>query len=86
MLTSNVLRKLQTSWFDHTLINFDSGPLDYRLAETWETMPATQQWWYAFTKVVGPSPTLAPGVLGLSATLLLLASLLDSRPSENYSG
>ena len=71
---------------DHTLVNFDSGPLDYRFAETWETMPATQQWWYAFTKAVGPSPTLAPGVLGLSSTLLLLGSLLDSRPREDHSG
>jgi len=71
---------------DHTLVNFDSGPLDYRFAETWETMPATQKWWYAFTKAVGPSPTLAPGVLGLSSTLLLLGSLLDSRPREDHSG
>lgn len=65
---------------DHTLVNFESGPLDFRFAETWETLPATQRWWYAFTKAVGPSPTLAPGVLGLAATLLFLASLLDSQP------
>jgi hypothetical protein len=67
---------------DHTLVNYDSGPLDYRFAETWETIPAAQRWWYAFTKTVGPSPTLAPGVLGMAGTLLLLASLLDSRPRE----
>jgi hypothetical protein len=67
---------------DHTLVNYDSGPLDYRFSETWETIPAAQRWWYAFTKTVGPSPTLAPGVLGMAATLLLLASLLDTRRRE----
>jgi hypothetical protein len=65
---------------DHILANYDSGPLDYRFADTWATMPSAQRWWYAFTKTVGPSPTLAPGVLGLAATLLLLASLIDTRP------
>ena len=64
---------------DHTLVNYDSGPLDYRFADTWESEPSAQRWWYAFTKTVGPAPSLAPGVLGLAAMLLLLASLLDTR-------
>ncbi|RDH79778.1 hypothetical protein DVS77_04220 [Mycolicibacterium moriokaense] len=64
---------------DHTIANYESGPLDQRFAESWESLSATQQWWYAFTKHVGPSPTLAPGALSLGAALLLLATLIDPR-------
>ena len=60
---------------DHVLVNFESGALDQRYAESWDTLPALQQWWLAVTKTVGPAPTLAPGVLGQSALLLLLASV-----------
>ena len=60
---------------DHVLVNYESGALDQRYAESWDTMPALQQWWLAVTKTVGPAPTLAPGVLGQSALLLLLASV-----------
>lgn len=64
---------------DHTLVNYNSGALDQRFADTWESLPPVRQWWYAITKTVGPSPTLAPGVLGQSAVLLFLASLIDTR-------
>ena len=64
---------------DHVLVNYESGALDQRYAESWDTMPALQQWWLAVTKTVGPAPTLAPGVLGQSALLLLLASVGRAR-------
>jgi hypothetical protein len=67
---------------DHIAVNHDSGPLDQRYAETWESMPATQQWWYAATKTVGPAPTLAPGVLAQTSLLLLLAGLIKLPPHE----
>jgi hypothetical protein len=60
---------------DHMLVNFDSGALDQRYADTWDALPLVERWWYAATKTVGPTPTLAPGVLGQSALLLLLATL-----------
>ncbi|MEE6169620.1 MULTISPECIES: hypothetical protein [unclassified Mycolicibacterium] len=67
---------------DHIAVNHDSGPLDQRYADTWESMPATQQWWYAATKTVGPAPTLAPGVLAQTSLLLLLAGLIKLPPRE----
>jgi hypothetical protein len=62
---------------DHILVNYNAGALDQRYATTWDTLPRAQRWWYAGTKTVGPAPTLAPGVLGQSALLLLLATLTD---------
>ena len=67
---------------DHVLVNFESGALDQRYSESWETLPAVQQWWVAVTKTVGPAPTLAPGVLGQSALLLVLASAGSTRRRE----
>ena len=67
---------------DHVLVNYDSGALDQRYAESWDTLPAPQQWWLAVTKTVGPAPTLAPGVLGQSALLLILASIASTRRRE----
>jgi hypothetical protein len=64
---------------EHTLVNYESGALDQRFADTWETLPSTQRWGYAITKTVGPSPTLAPGILAQSAVLLFLASLINPR-------
>jgi hypothetical protein len=63
---------------DHTVVNYNSGPLDQRFADTWDSLSATQRWWYAFTKTVGPAPTLAPGILGETAVLLLLANLMPT--------
>jgi hypothetical protein len=65
---------------DHVLVNYSSGALDQRYADTWDTLPAVEQWWYAATKTVGPAPTLAPGVLGQTALLLLLAGLRRVTP------
>ena len=63
---------------DHTVANYNSGPLDQRFADTWESLSPAKQWWYAITKTVGPAPTLAPGILGETAVLLLLASLMPT--------
>lgn len=61
---------------DHTAVNHNAGALDQRYADTWDSLPAAEQWWYAFTKTVGPAPTLAPGILAQTALLLVLASVL----------
>ena len=67
---------------DHVLVNYESGALDERYSQSWDTLPALQQWWLAVTKTVGPAPTLAPGVLGQSALLLILASTGSTRRRE----
>jgi hypothetical protein len=64
----------------HVVVNYDAGGLDQRYADAWESLPILQRWWYAATKTVGPAPTLAPGVLGQTAVLLLLATL--TRPEQ----
>ena len=69
---------------DHTLVNYGAGPLDQRFADTWGSESSVLRWWYAFTKTVGPAPTLAPGVLGLAAVLLVFASLVDTRPRRTH--
>ena len=70
---------------DHTVVNYNSGPLDYRFADSWDTLLPTQRWWYAFTRTVGPAPTLAPAILGQTALLLALASLIERRPADRTS-
>lgn len=74
---------------DHIAVNYNSGPLDYRFADRWDSLSAAEQWWYALTKQVGPSPPLAPGILAQTALLLVLASFLrrpriesESTPAE----
>ena len=67
---------------DHITVNYNSGPLDQRFADTWESLSATQRWWYAATKEVGPSPPLAPGMLAQTALLLLLATLMRKKSAE----
>jgi hypothetical protein len=67
---------------DHVLVNYESGALDQRYSESWDTLPVGEQWWLAVTKTVGPAPTLAPGVLGQSALLLVLASIGWTRRRE----
>jgi hypothetical protein len=66
---------------DHILVNFNAGELDQRYTDIWDSLPLLQQGWYAVTKTVGPAPTLAPGVLGQSALLLLLATLCQPHPT-----
>jgi hypothetical protein len=60
---------------DHVLVNYGSGPLDERFADSWDALPLLTRVWYAASKEVGPAPTLAPGVLGQTALLLLLATV-----------
>jgi hypothetical protein len=60
---------------EHALVNYDSGPLDQRFADTWDTLSPWLQWWYAITRTVGPAPTLAPGMLGQAAITLMLATV-----------
>lgn len=70
---------------EHVLANFDAGALDQRFADTWDSLPLLEQIWYAITKTVGPAPTLAPGVLGQNALLLLLATLCQPERSGTRS-
>lgn len=75
--------------FEHIAVNHNSGPLSRHYADTWDSLSASQQWWYAASKTVGPAPPLAPGMLGQTALLLLLAGALKSsagRRSERESG
>jgi hypothetical protein len=69
---------LVTSLFgvlEHALVNYESGPLDQRFADTWEMLSPWLRWWYAITRTVGPAPTLAPGMLGQAAATLMLATI-----------
>jgi hypothetical protein len=75
LLAAVVLAASLYGVLDHTLANYDAGELDGRYSAVWEELPAAQQWWYAVTKTVGPAPTLAPGVLGQAALLVLLAGV-----------
>lgn len=61
--------------FEHALANYHAAPLDFRYTARWPTMSATSKWWAAATEAVGPSPTLAPGVLAQSALCLLFATV-----------
>lgn len=69
---------------DHVLVNFHAGELDQRFADTWDSLPLLLRMWYAVTKTVGPAPTLAPGVLGQAALLLLLATLCNVPPRRRH--
>ena len=68
----------------HIVVNYEAGALDQRYADAWNGLPMPQRWWYAATKTVGPAPTLAPGVLGQTAALLLLATLIGPRNSTRH--
>jgi hypothetical protein len=63
----------------HIVVNYDSATLDQRFADSWDSLPLLQRWWYAASKTVGPAPTLAPGMIGQSALVLLLATLARPR-------
>ncbi|MGE0570023.1 MAG: hypothetical protein AB7H85_11050 [Dehalococcoidia bacterium] len=62
--------------YEHILENHTAGPLDFRYAARWDSMPTVEQWWQAATKGVGPAPVLAAGVLTQSACLIALATLV----------
>jgi hypothetical protein len=70
---------------EHVEANFNAGPLDRVYGPKWDSMSTMSQWWKAFTHTVGPSPTLAPGVLIQAALCVALATLhhpaLARRPS-----
>jgi hypothetical protein len=68
---------------EHALVNYESGPLDQRFADTWTALSLWSQWWYAITRTVGPAPTLAPGMLGQAAATLMLATIGQRAASTN---
>jgi hypothetical protein len=61
------------------VVNYEAGSLDPRYAEVWNSLPMVQRCWSAATMTVGPAPTLAAGLLGQAALLLLLATLASPR-------
>jgi hypothetical protein len=61
--------------FEHVLANYHAAPLDFRYTSKWPTMSASSRWWAAASESVGPSPTLAPGVLAQAALCVLFATL-----------
>jgi hypothetical protein len=67
---------------EHALTNYGAGALDQRFADIWDSLPLVERAWYAITKTVGPAPTLAPGVLGQTALLLVLATFCGPRSSR----
>lgn len=60
--------------YEHIEENHKAGALDFRYANTWESMSSASQWWKAATKTVGPAPVLAPGVLVEAALCVVAAS------------
>lgn len=68
--------------YEHIHENHTAGPLDFRYAERWDTMSASEQWWKAATKSVGPAPVLAAGVLAQSALLIALAAFGGGEAAE----
>jgi hypothetical protein len=60
---------------EHVKANYDAGPLDRRYSARWETMSEPSRWWTAASGGVGPSPALAPGILGQAAVCLALATM-----------
>jgi hypothetical protein len=59
---------------EHVYANHDSGSLDQRYGQTWDTLPEPTQWWLAISKTVGPAPPFAPGALAEAGLAVLLAS------------
>jgi hypothetical protein len=62
--------------YEHVAANYNTAPLDFRYADRWEAMTAVQRLWAAGSQAVGPSPTLAPGLLGYLALATGLATLV----------
>lgn len=61
--------------YEHTVANYDAGPLDFRYATKWATMSSGSRWWAAFIESVGPSPALAPLVLAWLSLCVVFATL-----------
>jgi hypothetical protein len=68
--------------YEHVHANYEAAPLDFRYTNRWATMSTGSKWWAAASQSVGPSPTLAPGVLAQSAFCLLFATLGHPALSE----
>jgi hypothetical protein len=67
----------------HVLTNLAAGPLDAGLRDTWAGLPLLERVWLAASKRVGTAPTLAPGVLGQTALVLLLATVTGPRTGRH---
>jgi len=61
--------------WEHIESNRDAGELDQVYSATWESLPASQQWWLAVSKTVGPSPPFAPAALAQAGFCTLLATV-----------
>ena len=61
--------------WEHIESNHDAGSLDGNYQDTWDTLPASTQWWLAISKTVGPSPPLAPAALAQAGLCVLLATV-----------
>ena len=61
--------------YQHVEGNYESGPLDYRYTESWDSMSEGARWWAALSKTVGPAPPIAPGVLAQASLALLLSTI-----------
>ena len=61
--------------YEHVLANYHAAPLDFRYTSRWPAMSTASRWWAAASESVGPSPTLAPGVMAQAAVCLLFATL-----------
>jgi hypothetical protein len=66
----------------HVVVNYDAGALDASYGPRWDALPMAARLWYAVSKSVGPAPPLAPGVLGQTSLLVLLASFVRPTPSR----
>jgi hypothetical protein len=69
-----VVSALYGVW-EHIESNHDAGELDRVYSDTWESLPASERWWLAMSKTVGPAPPLAPGALAQAGVCVLLATL-----------
>ena len=81
VLAAAVILSAVVGIWEHVESNHDAGELDREYSEVWESLPASQRWWLALSKTVGPSPPLAPGALAQAGVCVLLATL--RHPSLN---
>jgi hypothetical protein len=75
ILAAVVLVSAVLGIWEHVEANYDVAPLDYRYADSWDSMIEPARWWLAISKTVGPSPPLAPGALVQAALCIVLATL-----------
>jgi hypothetical protein len=65
--------------YEHVKANYQAGPLDFRYADRWATMPVWARLWAAVSGSVGPAPAFAPAVLAIAALCLWFATLRHPR-------